>query len=532
MRAQDFDWGHGTESPLKESLLRDDDRARHLVDAMREQRMSIAIWQAQPENFAIMKNEKQLLNHDADAIDFAKALQYVEDRAWSKDADIKARQVLCNKDIVSVIVHKDETGREYFLDCISIFRSLGDQVQEWCSFTDEIELRLQAQRVGPVEKTVSMIEFEGNCHFNALLQLGTEGDCRGHATADSPPDGYGAASPGKVTHATADSPPDGYGAASPGEVTHAFTLRGAQLSHAILASLKRIENRHFRLAPGWYALHSGLNSEAQPKARAQLDKVKWLLPEENTLPHGKIVGAVKISHSLTLGECESDPWAIGPVCNVIEAVCVMTKPVMHRGALSIWKIGTNVLAEVQKQLSTAPVKTNDISDLLPPRLQDKDSSSSIMNLSALKLMEQPAASADASLAEATEATEQVEVVASAEAAELSALKLMEQPAASADASLAEATEATEQVEVVASAEAAEAAEAVASMEVVTAESAGAAMSAPLPLPPVLASPSLKAHVLQAVGKPPRKCPAPSGRRDFPLDKCLVWNEVKTQVRQR
>lgn len=43
----------------------------------------------------------------------------------------------------------------------------------------------------------------------------------------------------------------GFGAMSPGTVTHAFTLRGAQLTHAVLIGEKRVENRHFVLKPGW-----------------------------------------------------------------------------------------------------------------------------------------------------------------------------------------------------------------------------------------------------------------------------------------
>lgn len=37
----------------------------------------------------------------------------------------------------------------------------------------------------------------------------------------------------------------------PEEVTKAITLRGAQLSWAVLQGIKTIENRNFRIAPGW-----------------------------------------------------------------------------------------------------------------------------------------------------------------------------------------------------------------------------------------------------------------------------------------
>ena len=82
-----------------------------------------------------------------------------------------------------------------------------------------------------------------------------------------------------------------------------------------------------------------------------------------------IVGAIKISHHLLPNECK-DPWAFGPVCNVIEAVCILPQPVPHKGALSIWKISKDVLIQVQEQLSVAPVKNNNISDLYRPTPSD------------------------------------------------------------------------------------------------------------------------------------------------------------------
>ena len=81
-----------------------------------------------------------------------------------------------------------------------------------------------------------------------------------------------------------------------------------------------------------------------------------------------IVGAMLISHhyDLSMNECP-DPWAFGPICNVIEAVCLLPQPVPHRGALSLWKIDEDVRANVQTQLEAAPIMMNNISDLPPPR---------------------------------------------------------------------------------------------------------------------------------------------------------------------
>ena len=52
------------------------------------------------------------------------------------------------------------------------------------------------------------------------------------------------------------------GASHPWLVTHGLTLRGGQLSWAILNGDERVENRHFRMHPGWYALHTGAKTSS------------------------------------------------------------------------------------------------------------------------------------------------------------------------------------------------------------------------------------------------------------------------------
>ena len=51
-------------------------------------------------------------------------------------------------------------------------------------------------------------------------------------------------------------------AASPGEVTSGITLHGAQLSWAVLHGHKRVENRHFCMKAGWYALLPSASSSS------------------------------------------------------------------------------------------------------------------------------------------------------------------------------------------------------------------------------------------------------------------------------
>ena len=146
-------------------------------------------------------------------------------------------------------------------------------------------------------------------------------------------------------------------ASSPGTITKALTLKGAQYNHCILEGHKTIENRTWRIAPGWYALHTGTGkSDAATQQRLRL--LVPSVPDEASLPKGVIVGAINVSHSLAEAECVSSPWATGPVCNILAATVVLPHPVPHKGALGCWNIDASVLAELQVALAAAPERSN------------------------------------------------------------------------------------------------------------------------------------------------------------------------------
>ena len=57
---------------------------------------------------------------------------------------------------------------------------------------------------------------------------------------------------------------------------------------------------------------------------------------------------------MPLAEMGSDPWAFGPICNIIEDVVELQTPVEHTGALGMWTINEAQRANVQEQaLNTA-----------------------------------------------------------------------------------------------------------------------------------------------------------------------------------
>ena len=63
-------------------------------------------------------------------------------------------------------------------------------------------------------------------------------------------------------------------------------------------------------------------------------------------------------------QCKAvEPWAFGPVVNVIGEVRLLTRPIAHRGALSLWRIDADVLDDLHAQLDSASTRVNDLSHL-------------------------------------------------------------------------------------------------------------------------------------------------------------------------
>ena len=153
---------------------------------------------------------------------------------------------------------------------------------------------------------------------------------------------------------------------SPAAATHALTMKGAQISWAILAGHKIIENRHMRMRPGWYLLHTGKGSQDAAHQEKMRGIVGAALPAEADLPHGVVVGALHVVRSLRPEECQGSVWASGPFCNVVGASCTLATPVAAQGSLGLWKPEPAVLEHVRAQLIDAPVLRNDVAHLLFP----------------------------------------------------------------------------------------------------------------------------------------------------------------------
>ena len=170
-------------------------------------------------------------------------------------------------------------------------------------------------------------------------------------------------------------------------VRRAITLRGPELSEAILLGHKDIENRHINLGVRWVALHTGQGS-IEPELGALIEHLSPGLPPAQTCPKGAVVGVCFVQGALTFealrqeqgcgSDCEPaaqrhsptcrlSPYAIGPVCNIISMAVRLPRPVSCKGQLGCWRLPLAVRQEVEEQLvAMSPQEMRDASWCTPP----------------------------------------------------------------------------------------------------------------------------------------------------------------------
>ena len=49
-------------------------------------------------------------------------------------------------------------------------------------------------------------------------------------------------------------------------------------------------------------------------------------------------------------QCGSSPWAAGPVCNIIDQVIELPRPVPSKGRLGVWRLSADVQTAIRQQL--------------------------------------------------------------------------------------------------------------------------------------------------------------------------------------
>lgn len=133
-------------------------------------------------------------------------------------------------------------------------------------------------------------------------------------------------------------------------VTHAVTVQGPQQALAMLQGLKLCENRSWRIAPGWYALHVGGQRSSEWGLKAAEKHPE--LPSERELSnfHSAVVGLLYFSEQRTLAECAGNLWAYGPVCHIVARAVRLQPPVRLRGSPGLWPLPAKERGEILAQL--------------------------------------------------------------------------------------------------------------------------------------------------------------------------------------
>ena len=138
----------------------------------------------------------------------------------------------------------------------------------------------------------------------------------------------------------------------------------------MLVGHKPVENRPKRLLrKGWHALHLGLGTGPYNQLAAELhpDLVRGRDYHPQSEWSGAIVGLIFVSEHRSQEQCNSHPWALGPVCHVISHAVELSRPVRHLGQQGSWRIDQGAKYEIRRQLDNRLVilRTLDVSPLGP-----------------------------------------------------------------------------------------------------------------------------------------------------------------------
>lgn len=147
------------------------------------------------------------------------------------------------------------------------------------------------------------------------------------------------------------------GAAAPELVTHALTVQGPQQARAMLSGRKLIENRSWRIPPGWYALHVGNKSLEEALGRSWVERLRAAWPDappEQALPRGALVGLLRLEEGRRPSRCPpGDLWAVGPLCHPIAEALALARPVRHHGSQGLWPIPEPARVRLAEQAAAA-----------------------------------------------------------------------------------------------------------------------------------------------------------------------------------
>ncbi len=132
-------------------------------------------------------------------------------------------------------------------------------------------------------------------------------------------------------------------------VTRAITVQSPCLAWAMLEGHKVVENRDWRIQPGWYALHCSKKKNSKWAGKA-LEIDPALKPETELLHFlGAVVGILHISEQRSVAECKGYKWALGVHCHVVDQAIKLQTPIPSKGDRKIWKMPQEVQEQIRAQ---------------------------------------------------------------------------------------------------------------------------------------------------------------------------------------
>ena len=163
-------------------------------------------------------------------------------------------------------------------------------------------------------------------------------------------------------------------ATTPDTVTHAFSLNDPSLAWLILHGHKIIENRDFRIAPGWYGVAVTATAYTSVVTEIALQKEHKRIPGATGLRtwNGHVVGVCKVGYSLPAVLAKKNRWYCAPynVANVITDYVPFLEPVKARGNFGTWPLKESqglTQLRAKSACNVGGLKKTDAEKVLPPQ---------------------------------------------------------------------------------------------------------------------------------------------------------------------
>ena len=118
---------------------------------------------------------------------------------------------------------------------------------------------------------------------------------------------------------------------------------------AIAQGIKPVENRTWRTDyRGELAVHAGVSRISLRRGREVLEHLGILVPPDDALVFGAIVGLVDLVDSLPVEQAPSGPFRAGPMCWLLRHSRQIA-PVPCKGQLGLFTLRDEVVAQITRR---------------------------------------------------------------------------------------------------------------------------------------------------------------------------------------